>query len=177
MFPTQLLMPIVSIMVIRSLDTEDPFVQRNIYLAFGIVQTLVLVAGVFLYFRVRAGQDRTIVDVPPQKVPFQSAEQAGPNRKMPACDYDLEQFNELYLKRILMTLVIVSFISYKWGHVIPLLFQCLHNPMQIIQSPLFKIHVLGKEAKGDLARPFVQADPMNFFNNLAPKPRVVQKFQ
>jgi hypothetical protein len=167
----QMLMPIASLMLIRSLDTEDPDVQRNIYIAFGVVQSVVLVVGALLYIKIKASTDMSVVDVPPQKVPFQSEEQAGEIRKMPAKDYDAEQFSELYLKKIIMTLCIVSFVSYKWGHVIPLLFQCLHNPMQVYSSHLFKIHVLGQEAKGDLARPFPQPDPMGFMNALAPKPK------
>ena len=163
----QMIMPIVSILIIRSLDTEDPSTQSNILLAFGVTQAVVLAVGAVLYLKISQSTDKSPVDVPPPKVPFQSAEAAGPSRTMKACDYDKEQFFELYVKRILLTLAIVSFVSYKWGHIIPLLFQCIHNPMQIYQSQLFKIYMLGREARDDLSRPFPQPDPFNFM----PKPQ------
>ena len=56
---------------------------------------------------------------------------------------------------------IVSFINYKWGSPMPLLFQCVMQPMALFEQPLFQIHILGKEAKDDLARPFkAPANPL-----------------
>jgi hypothetical protein len=158
----QMIMPIASLLLIRSLDTEDPSVQQNIQYAFVATQTAVVLFGIVFYLRVRASRDNTVVDVPPVKVPFQAEDQQAPWRKMRASDYDMEQLSELYLKRILMTLAIVSFLSWKWGHMVPMLFQCIHNPLQIYQSQLFKIYFLGKEAKDDLARPFPQPNPFGF---------------
>jgi hypothetical protein len=45
-------------------------------------------------------------------------------------------------------------IHYKWGNPTPLLFQCLMGPLGLFDEPLFKIHMLGHKAEGDLKRPF-----------------------
>jgi hypothetical protein len=171
----QLLMPIVSLILIRSLDTEDVDVQRNVYMAFGAVHVLILIVCAILWLRVRSSTDTTMIDVPPQKVPFQSEDQQGPTRRMEARDYDMEQYYDFLWKRVVMPLGIVAFVCFKWGQIIPLLFQCMHNPVQLYQLPLFKIYLLGHEARGDLARPFPQPDLFGFMSKLAPKPQVVER--
>mmetsp|Transcript_18529 Transcript_18529/g.55088 ORF Transcript_18529/g.55088 Transcript_18529/m.55088 type:complete len:193 (+) Transcript_18529:172-750(+) len=61
------------------------------------------------------------------------------------------------LKKIRAAVVQVAMISaihYKWGSPMPLLFQCVMQPMNLLDEPLVKIHLLGHEAKGKLARPW-----------------------
>lgn len=54
----------------------------------------------------------------------------------------------------LITVCMVSFIHYKWGNPMPLLFQCIMLPMGLMDKPLVKIHLLGAQPVGKLARPF-----------------------
>ena len=49
-----------------------------------------------------------------------------------------------------------SFMHYKWGSPMPLLFQCVMLPMNLADEPLVKIHVFGAKAEGKLARPFAK---------------------
>ena len=75
---------------------------------------------------------------------------------------------------------IVSFINYKWGSPMPLLFQCVMQPMALFEQPLFQIHMLGKEAKDDLARPFkAPANPLQEMMGGAdaakPKPKEIKE--
>ena len=54
-----------------------------------------------------------------------------------------------------------SFMHYKWGSPMPLLFQCVMLPMNLADEPLVKIHVFGAKAEGKLARPFAKpANPL-----------------
>lgn len=166
---SQLAKVIASILIIRSIDGEDPTTQQYVYLAFGVVHIIVAVVALVLRFKISQNNDQTIISVPPQKVPFSSEPQAPKDTKV--CDYDAEQFTELFYKKVFMVVGIVMFVSFKWGHIVPLLLQCLHNPLQIYQSPLFKIYVLGEEARGELSRPWPQPDPFGFAGNLM-KPQV-----
>ena len=43
---------------------------------------------------------------------------------------------------------------YKWGSPMPLLFQCIMQPMNLLDDPLVQIHLLGKKPEGKLERPF-----------------------
>ena len=62
----------------------------------------------------------------------------------------------------------------------PLLFQCVMQPMALFEQPLFQIHMLGKEAKDDLARPFkAPANPLQEMMGGAdaakPKPKEIKE--
>ena len=46
-----------------------------------------------------------------------------------------------------------SFMHYKWGSPMPLLFQCVMLPMNLADEPLVKIHVFGAKAEGNWRGP------------------------
>ena len=55
----------------------------------------------------------------------------------------------------------VSAIHYKWGSPMPLLFQCIMQPMNLTDDPLVKIHLFGMKPEGKLERPFkAPANPL-----------------
>merc|ERR1740121_2932889 len=83
----------------------------------------------------------------------------------PACEklpkeYDQSKFNE-QLKQAVMGFVILGGIYYKWTYLMPLVLQILMTPMQLYESPLFQLHVLGKQ---DVKRPFPVANPFGLPN-------------
>merc|ERR1719159_463786 len=55
--------------------------------------------------------------------------------------------------------MILGGMHYKWAYVMPLVLQALVMPLQVLESPLFAIHMRGKEAKGGLKRPFPAPNP------------------
>jgi hypothetical protein len=72
-------------------------------------------------------------------------------------DYDLSQIKK-GVQQVVMGLLIVGGIHYKWGMVQPLFIQCAMTPMQLYKNPLVKIFVLGE--KGDVEkRPFKEENP------------------
>lgn len=77
-------------------------------------------------------------------------------KTMTTCAYDqMEALKKV--KAGLGSVCMVSLIHWKWGSPMPLLFQCIMQPMNLTDDPLVQIHLLGKAAEGKLARPFKAA--------------------
>ena len=73
--------------------------------------------------------------------------------EMTITEYDLQQIKKL-VGSILMPMCIISLMHFKWQFVRPLVLQSVMMPMTMAKSQLFKIHVLGQPAEGDLERPW-----------------------
>ena len=58
----------------------------------------------------------------------------------------------------MLALCITSGIHYKWGNAMPLALQSIMIPMNLMDEPLFRIHILGQDAVGKLQRPFKAPD-------------------
>mmetsp|Transcript_30328 Transcript_30328/g.93875 ORF Transcript_30328/g.93875 Transcript_30328/m.93875 type:complete len:109 (-) Transcript_30328:123-449(-) len=58
------------------------------------------------------------------------------------------------LRQTMLTVAMVSFIHYKWGSPMPLVFQCITQPMNMLDAPLVKIHFFSAKPIGKLARPW-----------------------
>jgi hypothetical protein len=58
------------------------------------------------------------------------------------------------VRALCLQVAMTSFMHYKWGSPMPLLFQCVMLPMNLADEPLVKIHIFGQKAEGKLARPF-----------------------
>ena len=72
------------------------------------------------------------------------------------CDYDQAEALKK-VKGALASVCIPLAMHYKWGSPMPLLFQCITQPMNLLGDPLVRIHLLGKKPEGELARPFKAA--------------------
>lgn len=82
--------------------------------------------------------------------------------KMSTADYDVSQC-KTKIQQAVLGAVFIAFIHYKWGALMPLLFQSLAAIINLSDDPEIQIHLLGKPATGKLKRPFV--NPIeNFFN-------------
>ena len=68
------------------------------------------------------------------------------------CDYDQAEALKK-VKGALASVCIPLAMHYKWGSPMPLLFQCITQPMNLLGDPLVRIHLLGKAPEGELARP------------------------
>ena len=79
-----------------------------------------------------------------------------PLTSSPLLRYDLEQVVAKQ-RALMMSLAFISFIHWKWGNAMPLAFQCISQPMNIWDEPMFQIHVLGRAAVDKLQRPFKAA--------------------
>ena len=176
-----LLLPIVSLVLVKSVDTEDPTVVENIKIVFAVVHVALFLVLVYLRLKIPAGHPADggpIIEVEPPKMPFGGTDETQKPEKMSQLAYDISQFNDLAFKKLAIGLTIIAFVSWKWGHILPLMFQSFHNPMQVWGSQLFKIHVLGHEARDELKRPWKAPDMMEqMFGAGGFKPQVKQKVQ
>ena len=81
-------------------------------------------------------------------------------KKFTVADYDQREAVSK-VRALCFQVAMTSFMHYKWGSPMPLLFQCVMLPMNLADEPLVKIHVFGAKAEGKLARPFAKpANPL-----------------
>ncbi|TPX64823.1 hypothetical protein SpCBS45565_g05597 [Spizellomyces sp. 'palustris'] len=73
-------------------------------------------------------------------------------------DYDITKLKET-LRGQVVAMAILGFIHYKWGYLRPLLLQSVLGLRTLYQAQLVQVHILGKPATGDLARPWKAASP------------------
>ena len=76
-------------------------------------------------------------------------------KKFTVADYDQREAVSK-VRALCFQVAMTSFMHYKWGSPMPLLFQCVMLPMNLADEPLVKIHVFGAKAEGKLARPFAK---------------------
>merc|ERR1712178_587788 len=77
--------------------------------------------------------------------------------KMSVSQYDQKEIVKKVQNSVL-ALCITSGIHYKWGNAMPLALQSIMIPMNLMDEPLFRIHILGQDAVGKLQRPFKAPD-------------------
>ena len=76
-------------------------------------------------------------------------------KKFTVADYDQREAVSK-VRALCFQVAMTSFMHYKWGSPMPLLFQCVMLPMNLADEPLVKIHVFGAKAEGKLSRPFAK---------------------
>lgn len=75
-------------------------------------------------------------------------------------DYDIQQLNAAY-KGVFTGMAMMGFMHIYMKYTNPLLIQSIIPVKGAIESNLFKVHVLGRPASGDLKRPWKQGGFMN----------------
>eukprot|EP00759_Apiculatamorpha_spiralis_P030979 PhF_6_TR32624/c0_g1_i1/m.48237 len=150
----------IMLLVVKGLDTSDPNVVETLYLLYAGVHTVLVLVLFDLYRRIRMKNDTTTFTYTETQPQMFGAGGESKTEVTTVLDYDLSKFYELVGKRIGMGVIIFGFVHYKWGVVPPLIYQCLHNPMQLWESQLFQIYTMGQRASGDYSRPWQEVNPM-----------------
>jgi len=83
--------------------------------------------------------------------------EAKPAKELSAKDYDLEEYGKLKTQQM-MGAVILGVVYYNWRSLMPLVLQALMTPLNLYESPLFQMYLLGKTVK----RPFPKPNPFGF---------------
>ena len=157
--PFKSLITLSLFLAVKQLDFTNPALLQVVYTTFFVVHVLVFIVLREIYRRITSRADAG-------KLSYQKKSQENfmhvksETITTTVMEYDLEKLKELALKRLGMGLLIIAFIHYKWAVVPPLIYQCVHNPMLVYDSPLFQIHMLKKKAIGDLSRPFAETNPI-----------------
>ena len=157
-----LVVSIISLLMYKALDTTDPEIQFNIKVAFVAVHVAIVLSGLWMYIRICRISDNTIIKVPEDEPPFgvDKTEKKDKFYDSTVASYDKWQLFDLFFKKMLFPMTVILFIAYKWQLLFPLMVQIIHNPMQVIPHQLFQVHILGEEAKHELARPWPPQKPM-----------------
>ena len=111
-----------------------------------------LVLGWILH-RIKQNKDETVLTYTEPKNPLDPNQQEPKVVKTTIQDYDKKNLMT-QAQQLLIGLVMIGFIHFKWGYIRPLTLQIILGPKTLWSTPLFQIYVLGKDAVGELARPF-----------------------
>lgn len=91
---------------------------------------------------------------------FNRKDKKTPPEEITIQEYDLKQWNEM-IKQHVITVLLLSFLHFKFGIIVPLVSQPIVGTMQMFSNNLFKIHILKK----NIRRPFPK--PESPFGNFA----------
>lgn len=147
-----LVLPLMFLM--NKVDFEDPTVLLGVRAAYVALQTLSLLANLYLWL-----QTKRTVD--PKKITVETKLATGEKKtqEMTITEYDLKFLTDA-VRKIVLSAVITGFIHYKWKIVQPLVLQAAMAPLELWDNKLMQIRVFGKSGEG-YERPFKEAkDPM-----------------
>jgi hypothetical protein len=85
-------------------------------------------------------------------------------------EYDESQLKSAMTQWLLSLAIIIGMHTY-WGYVRPLTLQVVLGIKTVLSTPIAQIHVLGKEATGNLDRPFKVPNPFG----MAEQPKASEK--
>eukprot|EP00747_Dinoflagellata_sp_TGD_P167947 gnl/TRDRNA2_/TRDRNA2_193296_c0_seq1.p1 gnl/TRDRNA2_/TRDRNA2_193296_c0~~gnl/TRDRNA2_/TRDRNA2_193296_c0_seq1.p1 ORF type:complete len:232 (-),score=68.36 gnl/TRDRNA2_/TRDRNA2_193296_c0_seq1:296-991(-) len=157
------ILPMVVMLGLQKFDLEKLGYTRYIEVAFVVVQVLQLVVLGVMYMKVdKIAEEGAKIEIPEVK---QFGQVITPACQKTAKEYDVEKLQE-QIKQAAMGSVITGGIYYKWAYILPLVLQVVMTPCQLYESPLFQIHMLGKEKK----RPFPAANPFGLPAMPEPEP-------
>lgn len=137
----------------------------NRYLRAAYITSQVIILGIYWYVStiITAKNDETKIRYTETKSPWEQAAAMDPNNSAASATpnvtettvmkYDMLKIKEVY-KQTVIPVAIIMFLHFKFGYVRPLLLQSILPFRNVYSNPLVQIHLLGKQAVGDLARPF-----------------------
>jgi len=164
------IVPMVVMLGLNKFDLDELGYRRHTEIAYMIVQIVCL--GILNMLRQKISNMPN--DGPKIKVPEvkQLGQVVTPACEQSAQEYDQGKMGE-QLKQAVMGFFILGGIYYKWQYLMPLVLQIIMTPLQLYESPLFKIHMLGRT---DVKRPFPAPNPFGLPQAPeAPAPAVEEK--
>ncbi|KAJ3324077.1 hypothetical protein HDV06_000618 [Boothiomyces sp. JEL0866] len=126
-------------------------------IAYASVQLIGLATIAYIYTRIKSKKDQTKLVYSEPKAPFSTEEPALTRTTFE--EYDIGQIKTL-LFQTFTGIAIIGFMHFKWGYLRPLLLQSVLGLRTLSSAPLVQVWVFGKEATGDLARPWKAANPL-----------------
>merc|ERR1719330_874246 len=147
------IVPMVVMLGMNKFDLDEMGYRRHTEVGFVIAQLVCLALIGLLHQKISAmPEDGKKIQVPELK---QMGQVIKPAMEQTPKEYDKEKWNE-QMKQAVMGCVILGGVYYKWQYLMPLVLQILMTPMQLYESPLFQLHMLGKT---DVKRPFPAPNP------------------
>eukprot|EP00932_Pfiesteria_piscicida_P001012 SRR837773.10988.p2 GENE.SRR837773.10988~~SRR837773.10988.p2 ORF type:complete len:187 (+),score=101.17 SRR837773.10988:39-563(+) len=133
-------------------DLDAMGYRRHTEAVFVLVQLVCLGLIGLLYNKITAMvDDGAKINVPEVK---QFGQVVAPATTQTTKEYDMGKLRE-QAKQAIMGFVILGGVYYKWEYLMPLVLQIVMTPLQLFESPLFQLHIMGKDEK----RPFPAPNP------------------
>jgi len=146
------MVPLVVSLGLSKVDLAEMGYTRHVEFCYVVIQIAVIAILGFIYTKVTAMDDTG------DKIKIPEVKQFG-QVVTPATEQTPKEHDNAKLmaqgKQVIMGAVILGGIYYKWQTLFPLVMQLVMTPMQMIESPLFKIYILGKS----VPRPFAEPNP------------------
>ncbi|KNC82119.1 hypothetical protein SARC_05588 [Sphaeroforma arctica JP610] len=137
---------------IQYLDMKDPDTILYLQIGFGCSATFSLIMMFVISQKIASMKFDPSVKV--------SVEAAGQEPQMMTIqEHDYAEVGRMR-SQVLIASGVVSFLNYQFDYVQPLFIQCVTQLITLCMSPLFRVHMLGQEAEGALARPWKEKNPL-----------------
>ncbi|KAJ3204335.1 hypothetical protein HDU67_009640, partial [Dinochytrium kinnereticum] len=132
------------------LSLDKPDYQNYIRGAYLLTQAIALATLYVIYLRIVAKNDTTEITYIDSKNPFDS--NADPIT-ITHMEHDISKVKES-LQQILIAVAVMSYLHFQMGYLRPVILQVAFGLRTLSVSPAFRVHILGRETKGDLERPW-----------------------
>jgi len=147
------LLPLAVMFGMRNLDLDEMGYRRYVELAYVLAQLLCFAALALIHTRIGAlPEEGPLVKVPEVQQLGQVVE---PATSISAKEYDGRKLRK-EVQQAVMGFVILGGVYYKWQSLMPLVLQVVMLPVRLSETPLFELHLLGRE----VARPFPEPSPL-----------------
>lgn len=162
-----------AMMIVRSIDQEDPHVLLVARIGFGVYVLVSVAVYLALHIRILAQNDRSKIRVPIPTPPFGPGSNAPPGeRETTHLEYDLEMLRTARQGWIFNTLLLTAF-HYKMQNVSPLIMSGIMGFVRLVtDDALVKLHLYGYPSVDKLKRPFpTEENPLTaLLKGMVPNP-------
>mmetsp|Transcript_61713 Transcript_61713/g.135184 ORF Transcript_61713/g.135184 Transcript_61713/m.135184 type:complete len:194 (+) Transcript_61713:52-633(+) len=148
--PISQLAPLGIVLLLQNYDIEKLGYLVHLRVVYGVIQLCCLCLLIYIRLKINALPDGDNIKVP---ATVQLGVEVKPAVEQTTKEYDESKWGE-QMQQHIIGCIVLTFIHVHWGHVTPLAFQAVMAPIQLMEAPLVKIHLLGKPADGSLKRPF-----------------------
>mmetsp|Transcript_54559 Transcript_54559/g.118053 ORF Transcript_54559/g.118053 Transcript_54559/m.118053 type:complete len:181 (-) Transcript_54559:120-662(-) len=150
------LVPGILVIALQNYDIEKAGLVNHCRLCFFFAQGLCLLLCLLLRWRISSAKETG------EKVHVPALEQFGhevkPAAVMTVPEYDVSKWRE-QVQQLVVGATVCFGIHCKWGFVTPIVMQIVMTPMNMLDSPLAKVYLYRKTAKGELLRPWAHPNP------------------
>eukprot|EP00658_Telonema_sp_P-2_P043698 TRINITY_DN31592_c0_g1_i1.p1 TRINITY_DN31592_c0_g1~~TRINITY_DN31592_c0_g1_i1.p1 ORF type:complete len:161 (+),score=59.39 TRINITY_DN31592_c0_g1_i1:46-528(+) len=80
-------------------------------------------------------------------------------KRQATVDYDQAKLRTFAIQRVLVPVVMISIMYFKFGYVLPLVLMTINNALGLTSWEIFQIYIQGKSAIGRLERPWSEQQP------------------
>ncbi|ORX41720.1 hypothetical protein BCR36DRAFT_587827 [Piromyces finnis] len=159
--------------IIGKIDFEnDPEKRMYLFIAYGVSQGISLLIAGIIYLRIKSKNEKELIHIKNTGVVANAQAVVDKDTDgnevitQTIMEYDMDKVKQMFGNTFL-TIGVSIFLYYKFQIIKPLAVQSLFAFKNLLEQPLVSIHIFGKKATGELARPFKSS------NILGPKEEAV----